>query len=79
MGSGKVYRYDLPVNFDGFQTTQDIDVSNFMPDARLALWVLYDTTFTEIAGAVSIIDAQTVRLTVSPAPIEGNYQLLGLA
>lgn len=74
-----VYKYNLPVNFDGFQTTQDVDVSAEMADARLGLWTLYDINFTEIEGAVQIIDAGTVRLTVDPALPQGDYQLVGLA
>jgi hypothetical protein len=73
------YKYNLPVYFDGFSTTVTVDTSEQMPDARLALWSLYDLNSNEIQGAVSIENAQTLLLTVSPAPPEGNYQLVGIA
>lgn len=73
------YKFNEPVNFDGFQTTQDVDVSASMPDARLAIWTIYDLSNVEIEGALSIVDAQTIRITVDPALPAGNYQLVGLA
>lgn len=74
-----IYKYDLPVYFDGFVTGVSVNVSAEMPDARVAIWTLYDLNGSEIQGAISIEDAETVTLTVSPAPPEGNYQLVGIA
>lgn len=73
-----VYKYSLPVAFDGFETVKDVDVSIQMTDAQDALWALYDIDGTEIVGACAPISAVTVRLTVDPALPVGDYQLVGL-
>jgi len=74
------HKYDQPVQFDGIATQIDVDVSQYIPDARVAIWTLYDTNGEELIGYVSIIDAFTVRVdsgaTILPA---GNYPLLGVA
>lgn len=73
------YKFDEEINFDGFQVTQDVDVSAVMPDARVGIWTLYDLSNVEISGAIALIDAATVRLTVDPALPAGNYRLIGLS
>jgi hypothetical protein len=74
-----IYKYDSPVFFDGFTVTQDVDVSDVMADARQALWTFYDPDFIEIPGAVTVLDAGTVRISATPALAAGSYQLVGIA
>lgn len=72
------YKYALPVAFSGFETTIDVDVSFYIADATLGLWVLYDTDGQEIVGVAAPLNAATVRLTIEPALPEGEYKLVGL-
>lgn len=77
--AGGVYKYNQTTFFDGIDTTKDIDVSAYMLDAQLAIWTLYDLSFNEIVGAISVLDSATIRITVVPALDAGNYQIVGLA
>jgi hypothetical protein len=74
-----VYKYDQSVYFDGNTFTQEVTTANWIPDATLGIWTLYDLNGNELIGAVSILNAQTVQLSVSPVLPEGNYQLVGIA
>ena len=73
-----VYKYGLPVLFDGFTTQVTVDVSVYIQDARLGIWSLYDIDGTVIVGAVAPITATQVHVTLQPAPPAGSYRLVGI-
>jgi len=76
-----VSKYVGDIYFDGTQTTQDVDVSSLLDDARRAVWILYDESdgYSVVLGAVQPLSITTVRLTISPAPPAGFFRLVGIA
>lgn len=61
-------------------SSQDVNVSAQIVDARTAVWILYDAddSFTPVLGAVQPLNATTVRVTMLP-PRSGNFRLVGIA
>lgn len=57
--------------------TLDVDVSGEIPDAEDALWGLYDIDNgrTPVIGAITVLNATTVRITFFSA---GNFRLVGV-
>lgn len=74
-----IYKYSKLIDFDGIETTQDIDVSDNMADARNAIWTLYDILGSPVEGVVQPVSITTVRLTATPALAVGSYRLVGIA
>lgn len=51
----------------------DVVVSATIPDARNAIWKLYDSTGAPVIAAITVLNATTVRITTVP----GTYRLIG--
>lgn len=75
-----ISKFISTVSFDGTTTFMDVDVSSHISDAREAIWMLYDLLNggSPVVGAVTPINATTVRITISPAPT-GTFRLVGIS
>jgi len=75
-----VEKYSSDTTWDGVTTTQTIDVSASISDARTALWQFCDNSnnYERIYTKIEAISASQVRITVSPALSAGSYRLLGV-
>lgn len=62
------------------ETTHDVDVSSGLPDARRAIWLVYDVDngYLPVLGAAQPISATVVRITIVPGPT-GTFRLVGIS
>lgn len=76
-----ISKYVGDIVFDGVVTFVDVTTSVYIRDARAAIWSVYDESdgYSPVVGAVSVIDAETVRVTISPAPAAGSFRLVGIS
>lgn len=74
-----IYKVNKLVTFDGIVTQVDVDVSGDTPDAQTTIWQFKDLDGSIIAGVVKATSETTVQINISPAPVAGDYRLVGLA
>lgn len=62
------------------QSFIDVDTSQAIPDARNAIWMLYDVSsgYVQVLGAVTPLNAASVRVSMAPPPT-GTFHLVGIA
>lgn len=73
-------KFESDVAFDGTQTTNNIDVSASITDARKTVWQLLDNMndFERIYCTIKATSAANVLVSTSVPLPAGNYRLIGL-